>query len=111
QKKGFSAPELKSDSTLTSRYAGSEDKFLLRFILNPSKNVSLRLSAEKDAGEELIWDPSTKRYGADFVSFHVAVKDVGKIKKIVAGDYQLQFGQGLVLGAGFAPGKGSETIT
>ena len=32
QKKGFSAPELKSDSTLTSRYAGSEDKFLLRFM-------------------------------------------------------------------------------
>ncbi len=111
QKKGFSEPQLKSDSTLTSRYAGNEDKLLMRFILKPAKNISLRLSAEKDAGEELIWDPATKRYGADFISFHIAAKDVGKIKQIVVGDYQLQFGQGLVLGAGFAPGKGSETIT
>src|SRR5690606_1066216 len=91
QKEGFSAPDLKSDSTFTSRYAGNEDKLLLRFILNPAKDVSLRLSAEKDAGEELTWDPSTKRYGADFISFNLAISDVGKIKKIVAGDYQLQF--------------------
>lgn len=110
-KKGFSAPQLKSDSTFASRYLGSADKLLMRLILEPAKNISLRLSAEKDAGEELIWDPSTKRYGADFISFHIAVKDVGKIERIVVGDYQLQFGQGLVLGAGFAPGKGSETIT
>lgn len=110
-KKGFTTPQIKTDSTYTSRYLGTEDKILVRLILKPNKNISLRLSAEKDAGEEIIWDPSAKRYGADFISYHLAVKDLGKIKKIVVGDYQLQFGQGLILGAGFAPGKGSETIT
>ena len=31
-------------------------------------------------------------------------------KNITLGDYQIQYGQGLVFGAGFGSGKGSETI-
>ena len=111
QKKGYTEAILKSDSTLTSRYKGSEDKLYMRLSLNPSRKLSIGLTAEKDAGEELIWDSSTKRYGADFISMHLKVKDIGKLKQLIVGDYQLQFGQGLVLGAGFAPGKGAETIT
>jgi hypothetical protein len=83
----------------------------MRLILNPSRIVRIGLTTEKDAGEELIWDPSTKRYGTDFQSFHLAVKNIGKLTQLIIGDYQLQFGQGLILGAGFSPGKGSETIT
>lgn len=111
KKKGYTAPELKSDSTFSSRYLGSEDKLYMRLILNPSRIVRIGLTTEKDAGEELIWDPSTKRYGTDFQSFHLAVKNIGKLTQLIIGDYQLQFGQGLILGAGFSPGKGSETIT
>lgn len=111
RKKGYTEAELKSDSTFTSRYLGSKDKLYLRLILNPSRKFRIGLTTEKDAGEELIWDPSTKRYGTDFQSFHVAVKNIGKLKQLIIGDYQLQYGQGLILGAGFSPGKGSETIT
>lgn len=111
RKKGYTKPELKSDSTFSSRYLGSEDKLYMRLIMNPSRKVKIGLTTEKDAGEEFIWNPSTRRYGTDFQSFHLAVKDIGKLKHLIIGDYQLQFGQGLVLGAGFSPGKGSETIT
>lgn len=111
QKLGFSAPTLKADSSWTSRYQGSADKLYLRFKTDLQKDISLGFSAEKDAGEQLVWDPTTKRYGLDFWSFHIGLKNKGKLKTLVIGDYALQFGQGLVFGAGFAPGKGAETIT
>jgi hypothetical protein len=38
------------------------------------------------------------------------LENKGRWKKIALGDYQVQFGQGLVLSAGFAVGKGAEPI-
>lgn len=111
QKKGFYKPSLKADGTTTSRYLGSADKLYMRFSAHLQSDLSLGLAAEKDAGEQLLWDPSTKRYGFDFWSFHIAVKNKGQLKTLVLGDYSLQLGQGLLLGSGFAPGKGAETIT
>ena len=35
----------------------------------------------------------------------------GKLKNLIIGDYQAQFGQGLVLGGGFGVGKSAEPIT
>jgi hypothetical protein len=66
---------------------------------------------EKDAGEALTWQPNTRQYLSDFISFHGMLENRGRWKKLVAGDYQLQAGQGLLLGAGFVMGKGAETIT
>lgn len=110
KKQGFSMPVLKADSSWSSRYLGSADKLYMRFKAQLQKGFSVGFSAEKDAGEQLIWDPATKRYGLDFWSFHIGVKDKGKLKTLVLGDYAMQFGQGLLLGAGFAPGKGAEPI-
>ncbi|MEQ9414962.1 MAG: helix-hairpin-helix domain-containing protein, partial [Cyclobacteriaceae bacterium] len=39
------------------------------------------------------------------------VVNKGAFKNITLGDYQAQFGQGLVLGGGFGVGKGAESIT
>ncbi len=111
RKKGFWQPDLKADSSWTSRYKGSPDKIYLRMNAKPSKHLQVGLTAEKDAGEQFIWDHATHRYGFDFGSFHLSVRNKGKIKSAVVGDYALQIGQGMVLGAGFAPGKGAESIT
>ena len=111
KKKGFWPPELKSDSSLTSRYKGSPDKIYLRMNAKPSKHLQVGLTAEKDPGEQFTWDRATHRYGFDFSSFHLSIRNKGRIKAAVVGDYALQIGQGLVLGAGFAPGKGAEAIT
>lgn len=46
----------------------------------------------------------------DFWSIHGMVENYKGFRKIILGDYQLQFGQGLIFGAGFGVGKGSETI-
>src|SRR5690606_7504462 len=65
----------------------------------------------KDAGEQFLWEPSTKRYGFNFLSYHFTLYQKGKWKAITLGDFQAQFGQGLVFGSGYSPGKGAESIT
>jgi hypothetical protein len=91
-------------------YAGSPNTLYMRFRNSHSKDYSMGFTLEKDAGEKILWSPSGKRYGADFYSFHVTLYNKRKFKAISIGDYQLQFGQGLVLSSGFSIGKGSETI-
>lgn len=91
-------------------YLGSSGKFYSRFRVSKSKDFSIGFTAEKDAGEELVWNTANKQYGMDFYSFHFQVQNKGRLKNLIVGDYRLQLGQGLVLNSGFNIGKGSETI-
>jgi hypothetical protein len=91
-------------------YAGSPDNLYIRFRNSHSKDYSIGFTLEKDAGEKILWSPSTHRYISDFYSFHCALFNKGKFKAVSLGDYQLQFGQGLILSSGFSIGKGAETI-
>lgn len=95
----------------TTRYLGSADQVYARFRTAHFHDYSFGITAEKDAGEQIRWDPANRQYGPDFLSAHAMLYDRGRIKAIVLGDYQLQFGQGLLLSAGFAVGKGAETIS
>lgn len=108
EQKGFSI--LPSDTT-SNRFLGSPYKIYGRFRVSHSKDFSLGFTFEKDQGEAFDWNPSKKQYGFDYYSFHFMKENTGRFKKIAIGDYQMQFGQGLILGAGFSAGKGSETIT
>ncbi len=96
---------------LTSRYLGSPDKLVLRYRVSHTRDFSLGFAAEKDAGEPLAWGPGRRQFGADYVSAHFVVQERGRLRTLALGDYQLQFGQGLLLSSGFAVGKGAETIT
>lgn len=107
QKRGFRSKE---DST-DSRYLGGSGKYYTRLRINHRNDFSIGFTAEKDAGEQVRWNPSKKQYGADFYSGHMQVQNKGIIKNVIVGDYQLQFGQSLLLGAAFNVGKGAETIT
>jgi len=92
------------------RFAGSPDYLLGRFRVSSPKEFSVGLTFEKDPGEAMVWDPETNRRGFDFYSFHAMLQNKGFVKNILVGDYQLQFGQSLLLGAGFSYGKGSATV-
>ncbi|TGE08808.1 hypothetical protein EU556_09125 [Hymenobacter fodinae] len=109
-RRGYSAPDTVRGRP-TTRYLGSPDKLLVRYRVSRARDFSLGFTAEKDAGEPLTWSPSTRRYGADFYSGHFLVQERGRLKALALGDYQLQFGQGLLLSSGLAVGKGAETIT
>ncbi|WKV10852.1 ComEA family DNA-binding protein [Marivirga harenae] len=113
---------IRSDRTLEKRrgyistkerereYLGDPYRVYTRFRVKHTDDFSLGFTTEKDAGEQFKWDPSHSQYGMDYWSFHVQLENQGRLKNIVVGDYQLQFGQSLLFGAGFAIGKGSQTV-
>ncbi len=92
-----------------SPYLGSPARLYARYRSSHTGDFSVGMTLEKDPGEQLTWDPATKRYGPDFISAHAAFYNKGKFKTIALGDYSLQFGQGLLLSGGFQVGKGAQT--
>jgi len=106
EKRGY-----KADTPPASKYAGSPDRIYTRFRTSRPGDFSLGFTTEKDAGEKPRWAPSQKQYGPDFISFHAQILNKGKIKNLIAGDYQAQFGQGLILGSAFGIGKSAEAVT
>ena len=86
-----------------SRYLGTPDRYLFRYRYTYSNRVSASLVFEKDAGEHFFNGPKQKPF--DFLSGHIAFLNTGRFKKIVLGDYTMQFGQALTLWSGFAFGK------
>ncbi len=100
---------LRSGLTQT-RYTGSPDKIYMRFRVSHLRDFSIGFTAEKDAGEPIVWNPSRRQFGMDFWSAHAAVYNHGRLKALVLGDYLIQAGQGMLLAAGFTIGKGAETV-
>lgn len=103
QQKGYTVPANGTGSS----YLGSPDKFYTRCRYNSTK-VMAGITAEKDPGEQFF--NTTQKQGFDFYSAHVVLKDIGKIKTLALGDYQLQFGQGLIAWSGLAFNKTSDAI-
>lgn len=95
------------DSTLAAspnrRYLGSPLKVLTRYRFRYLNNISIGVTAEKDAGEQFMAGANPQ--GFDFHSGHVYFGNYGKLKHAIVGDYQAQFGQGLNYWTGLAFGK------
>lgn len=87
-----------------TRYVGTPGRYYQRFTVD-SRHISLNLTQEKDAGEELSYPTSF-----NFNSWHAAIQDVGVVKNVVVGDFSAAYGLGLVLYNGGAFGKGREVI-
>ena len=109
--KGYEKAIPNAAGDLPTRYLGDPNKIFVRYRVSHVKDFSIGFTGEKDPGEQLKWNPETKQYGLDFWSAHLMLENKGIFKKIVVGDYQYMFGQGLIYSAGFAVGKGSEPIT
>ena len=110
QQKGFSAATPDKKGNLPARYLGSPGQWYARYRYSRPRAFSIGLTVEQDPGEQMGWQPSARRYGIDYVSFHAQVQNRGKWRNLLIGDYQLQIGQGLVLSAGFVLGKSAETV-
>ena len=83
-------------------YLGNSVKYYQRIKMQ-SNHLSLNLTQEKDAGEQLAGITDF-----DYNSGHIAFLENGKLNSLVIGDYSLSFGQGLVLWTGGSFGKGRE---
>lgn len=93
-----------------ANYQGSAWRVLTRYRYNFSNSLAASLNMEKDAGEQFF--DSSKNKGFDFYSGNISIRGSGVVKKLLIGDYALQFGQGLVMwsGSGFGKGSGISTI-
>ena len=83
------------------KYLGSKPKVYNRLLVNYNNHYEIGLLTDKDAGEKSF---------DDFYSFHFAVKDYGILQSFVAGDYLMEFGQGLVLWSPYGFSKGAEAV-
>ena len=89
---------------------GDPYRLYTRLWLQANPYLSLALIGEKDYYEPLRWAPSQRYYGYDFLSGHIAIGRLGRLEKLIVGDYILQVGQGLVLARGLGFGKGGDPI-
>lgn len=79
-------------------FAGSPDYFYARYRFQFRNNLSAGFTMEQDAGESF-------KNGIDFSSFHLMYQDKGWLRKVIVGDYQALFGQGLTFWNGLGFGK------
>ena len=101
-----------------STYLGSPQKYYARYSYNYNQKLRFGITWEKDAGELLtqkgLSDSLQSLVGEslagfnDFASAHLFLSDLGPVRKLVVGDYHLEFGQGLTLWSGLSFGKSSE---
>ena len=70
-------------------------------MYNYDKNYQAGFLVEKDPGEVSY---------TDFTSFHLQVKDIGFVKSFIAGDYVLEYGQGLALWSPYGFSKGADAV-
>ncbi len=110
QQKGFSDATPDKKGNLPARYLGNAQQWFMRYRYSRPRAFSVGFTMEKDAGEQLLWQPGQQRYGFDYISVHAQLQNRGRWRNIMLGDYQVQIGQGLVLSAGFVLGKSAETV-
>ena len=87
-------------------YDGSRQKVLFKYSYNADDRVFAGFVAEKDPGEPVRFDSVHK--GFDYYAGYVLYKGQKCIDQFIAGDYNLQFGQGLTFWSGFALSSGVE---
>ena len=79
----------------TTKFKSSPLSLYTRYGYNYSERLKWNITTEKDAGETYF----------DFVSGHIQYNSKKTLKRLIVGDFQAQFGQGLVLWNGFAINK------
>lgn len=109
EQRGFSpiTPE-ELQANPNARYLGSPFRLYSRYRFTYYNNVSIGFTAEKDPGEEFL--RGSQPNGFDFYSGHLFLRDIGRLRAVAVGDFQVQFGQGLTLWSGLAFGKSAEAI-
>ncbi|MBO4504260.1 MAG: hypothetical protein J5730_05575 [Bacteroidales bacterium] len=95
------------DTSRAHHYAGSPGHDCFRLSFNSQDKVILKVSGEKDAGEQFF--RGEQRAGFDFYAGSLCIQDIGVLQRVVLGDFRLNFGQGLAMGSSLLSGRGGST--
>ncbi|MBU1101085.1 MAG: hypothetical protein KKA84_11845 [Bacteroidetes bacterium] len=85
----------------TNTYLGNIDKHYNRVLLSNKDIFQSGIITEKDPGENKF---------DDLLSYHFSLKAGNLFDHLVLGDYNIEFGQGLVLWTPYSFSKGTETV-
>lgn len=88
---------------LEGGYLGSPNSYNLRYKSSYKDFLSSGFNLQQDAGEP--FNSQLRNSSIDFFSAYVHLKNYGRIKSFIIGDFNLEFGQGLNLWSSFSPGK------
>ena len=102
-------PEEETDAAEKNarKYVGDPFYNHIKYRFRYRDRVAFGITTEKDAGEQF-WGEHNKGY--DFYSAHFELKNFGRMKTLVLGDYRANFGQGLVMRTDFSMGKSSYVL-
>jgi hypothetical protein len=88
-----------------ARFLGNKYRYSVRYSYHYSNKIKAGFVAEKDAGEEFF--RGSQKSGFDYYSATLQFHEFKKIKDLVIGDFNVRFGQGLVVWSGFGFNKSS----
>lgn len=97
-----------SNGSSALRYLGSKYSTYTRYSFQSKDKLEWGLIADKDAGEEFFKGSNSS--GFDYLSGYVAVSEMRLIKRLVVGDFDAEFGQGLTLWSSMSAGKSSDPL-
>lgn len=86
-------------------YLGGKYKYGVKVTGQYTSKIKYGIVAAQDAGEP--FGKAGNRYGMDYYSFFVALKDLGRFSNITVGRYRVRYGMGLVQNNNYSFGKQS----
>ena len=103
---GYTPPPI--DNPNATRYTGNKLGLYTRYSYKTRGGLQMGFVGEKDPGEQFFrgYNP----YGFDHYSFHMQADNIGKIKTLVIGDFNAEFGQGLTLWTSASFGKSPDPM-
>lgn len=84
-------------------YLGYPYRHWLRYQYTYGDNVKAGLVGAQDAGEPFF--TQRNRWGYDYYSFYLQLRGLGRVESMVAGNYRVSMGMGLVMNNSFSLGK------
>lgn len=106
QQRGY----LPAEDPGANRYLGSPDQLYFRYKHSYYNRLSYGVTMEKDRGEEFF--TGSNPGGFDYYSAHFYLREYRRwLKALAIGDYNISFGQGLILFSGFGYGKSAQATT
>lgn len=91
-----------------SRYKGNKLGLYTRYSYRTKGGLQMGFVGEKDPGEEFF--KGSNPYGFDHYSFHLQIDEIGKVKRLVVGDFNATFGQGLTMWTSTSFGKSPDPM-
>ncbi len=100
-----------ADTTPQNNYLGSPGKKFITYRYKRPGLISFGITIDQDPGERIQFNAQNKQYFFDHISANLSLEpQKAWAEKVIAGNFKIQSGQGLVHGAGFFLGKSSEPI-